>query len=89
MTSNTGASSHFYPHHRKSYVCGKNSPGAPVFIAISTLITKSYYIIKLKFGESLEPIRSLDPDVVGAKKLCRRLALEGLELLVTFLSREK
>ncbi|HMG15977.1 MAG TPA: hypothetical protein VK590_11055 [Saprospiraceae bacterium] len=40
MTSNTGTSSYFYPQHISVYACGKNSPGVPVFFAISSLTTK-------------------------------------------------
>ncbi|HMG14282.1 MAG TPA: hypothetical protein VK590_02475 [Saprospiraceae bacterium] len=51
IPSNTGTSSYFYPQHRVNYACGKNSPGAPVFFAISALMTKSYRIFWDKYNE--------------------------------------
>ena len=57
MTSNSGTSSCFCPQHISLYACGKNSPGVPDFIAISTLITKSHCIFWVNMYQDLKRSR--------------------------------
>ncbi|MEO6191224.1 MAG: hypothetical protein ABIO44_13615, partial [Saprospiraceae bacterium] len=47
MPSNLSTSSNFYPQHRGDYDCGKNSPGALIFIGLLTFTTKLYCIMRV------------------------------------------
>ncbi len=60
MPANTGTSSHFYPHHRSAYVCGKNSAGAPVFIGLPIFITKLYCMIWVKLELNVTILKDLN-----------------------------
>ncbi|MEO6190031.1 MAG: hypothetical protein ABIO44_06380 [Saprospiraceae bacterium] len=54
MPANPSTSSNFYPHHGSDHDCGKNSPGAPVFIGLLTFTTKLYCIKRVE-NDGLHP----------------------------------